>query len=132
MLPGGLVESGELVADALIREVWEESGAHVTAIGRLACLSQIDRPAQRMQTVSFTFEVAQWHGALQINDPDAEVLRAELVPLAEAMNRLAVNGGWPGIQEPLRAYLRGKAHAGGVWFYREELGVQSLVAYIAP
>src|SRR5688500_16128751 len=69
VLPGGLVEAGELVMDALIREVKEEAGAHVTAIAQLACLSQIDRPAQRMQTVAFIFEVAQWHGVLQSNDP---------------------------------------------------------------
>src|SRR3954447_15900880 len=68
VLPGGLVEAGELIANALIREVWEEAGAHVTAIARLACLSQIDRPARQMQTVVFIFEVGQWHGPLQSND----------------------------------------------------------------
>jgi 8-oxo-dGTP diphosphatase len=131
VLPGGLVEAGELIMDALIREVKEEAGAHVTAIAQLACLSQIDRPAQRMQTVAFIFEVAQWHGVLQSNDPDAEAFGAELVPYAEARRRLAANGGWPGIQEPLLAYLRGDAQAGSMWFYREDLGVQSLVARIA-
>jgi ADP-ribose pyrophosphatase YjhB (NUDIX family) len=126
------VESGELVMDALIREVQEEAGAHVTAIAKLACLSQIDRPAHRMQTVALIFEVAQWHGALQSNDPDAEAFGAELVPLAEAISRLAANGGWPGIQEPMLAYLRGETPAGSAWFYREDLGIQSLVACIAP
>jgi 8-oxo-dGTP diphosphatase len=131
VLPGGLVEAGELVVDALIREVQEEAGAHVTAIAQLVCLSQIDRPAQQMQTVAFIFEVGQWHGALQSNDPDAEAISAELVPCAEAISRLAANGGWPGIQEPLLAYLRGEARAGAVWFYREDLDGQSLVACVA-
>jgi 8-oxo-dGTP diphosphatase len=132
VLPGGLVEAGELVMDALICEVKEEAGAHVTAMAQLACLSQIDRPAQQMQTVVFIFEVAQWHGALQSNDPDAEAFGAELVPYAEASRRLAANGGWPGIQQPLQAYLRGDARAGSMWFYREDLGIQSLIACIAP
>jgi 8-oxo-dGTP diphosphatase len=131
VLPGGLVEAGELIADALIREVWEEAGVHVTAIARLACLSQIDRPAHQMQTVVFIFEVGQWHGSLQSNDPDAEVIGAELVPCAQAIGRLAANGGWPGIQEPLLAYLRGDARAGTMWFYREDLGIQSLVMCVA-
>ena len=131
VLPGGLVEARELIADALIREVWEEAGAHVTAIARLACLSQIDRPACQMQTVVFIFEVGQWHGSLQSNDPDAEVIGVELMPCAEAIGRLAANGGWPGIQEPLLAYLRGDARAGTMWFYREDLGIQSLVMCVA-
>ena len=61
-----------------------------------------------------------------------EAQGAELVPCAEAIRRLEVNGGWPGIQEPLWAYLRGEARAGTIWFYREDQGVQSLVASIAP
>ena len=132
VLPGGLVESGELIANALIREVQEEAGAHVTAIGPLVCISQIDRPAHRMQTITFIFEVANWHGELGGNDPDAEVIGAELVPYAEVFRRLAANGGWPGIQEPMRDYLRGDARAGTMWFYREDKGVQSLVACVAP
>jgi 8-oxo-dGTP pyrophosphatase MutT (NUDIX family) len=131
VLPGGLVESGELIADTLIREVQEEAGAHVTVIAQLVCMSQIDRPAHRMQTVAFIFEVGQWHGALQSDDPDAETIGVELVPYAEAISRLAANGGWPGIQEPLLAYMRGDARAGTMWFYREDQGCQSLVACVA-
>lgn len=71
--------------------------------------------------------VETWHGDLQSDDPDGEILRVELVPLAEAIGRLEANGGWPGIQEPLMAYLRGDVPAGALWFYREEAGHQRLV-----
>ena len=40
-LPGGLVEAGELVVDALVREVREEAGVQITGIKHLACCSQV-------------------------------------------------------------------------------------------
>ncbi len=83
-----------------------------------------------MQTVAFIFEVATWHGTLQSEDPDDEILSVEIVPFAEAISRLEANGGWPGIQEPMLAYLRGETQAGGVWFYREGPAGQCLVAHL--
>lgn len=126
VLPGGLVEAGELITDALIREVREETGAQVTMIAQLACVAQIDRPAHRAQTVFFAFEVEVWQGPLGSHDPDGEVLDVELVPLVAAIRRLEGNGGWPGIQTPLLAYLRGDVPAGACWCYREDGAGQHL------
>ena len=130
VLPGGLVEAGELVVDALIREVQEESGVQITAIAHLACCSQIDLPARRAQTVAFIFEVETWQGTLSHHDPDAEVVEVELVAWNEAIHRLEQNGGWAGIQTPLLAYLRGTAPAGTFWFYREDTEGQQLIASV--
>jgi ADP-ribose pyrophosphatase YjhB (NUDIX family) len=127
VLPGGLVEAGELIPDALIREVLEETGVQVTAITQLACLIQMNRPAHQSQTLLFAFEVGAWHGRLSSNDPDGEILAVELVPLAEAIRRLAGPGGWPGVQSSLLTYLRGNVPAGTVWCYREDAVGQHLV-----
>lgn len=109
-----------MVTDALVREVREETGVQVTAITALVGLSQIDRPAHAAQTLVFLFEIVQWQGTLQCQDPDGLVCGVELVTYAEAIHRLQRNGSWLGIQEPLLAYLCGEVRAGTMWFYREE------------
>jgi 8-oxo-dGTP diphosphatase len=130
VLPGGLVEAGELIVEGLRREAREEAGVVVESIAHLACCCHIDRPALNNQVLALIFEIDLWHGPLQIQDPDGEVLAVEITPLAEAIHRLATNGGWPGIQTPLLAYLRGEAGPGSAWFYREEAGVQRLLASV--
>lgn len=119
VLPGGLVESGEMITDALIREVKEEAGVQVQAIEQMVGFSQIDRPLWAAQTLLFLFEIAQWQGTIQSQDPDGEVLNVELVKQRQVIHRLQRKGAWPGIQQPLLAYLRGKVHPGTMWFYRE-------------
>lgn len=130
VLPGGLVEAGELLIDAVVREVAEEAGVEVLKVGRWVCCSQIDRPFHAMQTLVFVFEVTEWQGTPAPQDPDGEVIAAALIPYAEALHRLATNGGWPGIQEPLLAYLQDEQSAGTFWSYHEDAHGQHLVSVI--
>jgi 8-oxo-dGTP pyrophosphatase MutT (NUDIX family) len=132
VLPGGLVEAGEFIKDALIREVQEEVGVRVIEIGALAGISQIHRPACNEQTLAFVFEVVQWQGVFQCQDPDGKVYGVELVDLVEAIHRLQQNGGWPGVQTPLLAYLRGDVPAGTMWFYCEEPDGQRQLGVLSP
>ncbi|MCU0490355.1 MAG: NUDIX hydrolase [Chloroflexaceae bacterium] len=118
-LPGGVVESGELLDEALRREVQEETGIRVSAVGPLAYVTQVNRPQQAAQSLIFVFEVTVWQGDMRPNDPDGEVLQVALVPLAEALVLLAEIP-FPTMREPLLAYLRGDSGPGQAWFYREE------------
>lgn len=132
VLPGGLVEAGEFVTEALVREVQEEVGVQVTEIGALVGVSQIHRPTYTQQTLAFVFEVEQWQGTFQCQDPDGKVYGVELVHFAEAVDRLQRIRSWSGVQEPLIAYLRGDASAGTMWFYREELDGQRRLGVLPP
>jgi 8-oxo-dGTP diphosphatase len=134
VLPGGLVEPGELVHEALVREVREETGLEVDAIARLAYVTQIDRPQHAMQTTAFVFEVAGWHGELGHNDPDNEIVEVAFVPLAEAIARLQSPLLWRGLSESAAAYLSAAAGPGTVWLYREHGDAQDqrLVQAIGP
>lgn len=125
LLPGGMVEPGELFPEALVREFREETGLTVETIGRLAYAMQIDHPERREQTIAHVFEVDAWSGELCSDDPDNEILAVAWVPLSDALPRLAEIH-WTAVREPLLAYLSGEAPCGTLWFYREEDGVQVL------
>lgn len=118
-LPGGVVDPGELVTEAMAREVREESGLEVTDPGRLLYAVQHEKPAYGGPMIDFCFAVATWRGDVAPRDTD-EIVEARFVPPADAIALLQSAAGTADWYEPLAAALMDGAEAGALWLYRQQ------------
>ena len=116
-IPGGGLEYGEKVTDAVLREVREETGLEVKLIGLLdvfdAIPDQGQRPDQNQQENDFAQHtviidyVAEWVAGEPVAGDDAA--EAEFVSMAEAISRLS----WDVTRQALRraAEIRARFYA---------------------
>jgi 8-oxo-dGTP diphosphatase len=70
-LPGGFVDRGELVEDAVLRELAEETGASGTILGLVGAYSRPDRDP-RGHTVSLVYAIAVEGEEVEASDDAAE------------------------------------------------------------
>jgi 8-oxo-dGTP diphosphatase len=122
-VPGGRVEPGELVAEALVRELREETGVRVLAPGRLGFSVQVDQRQDGWFATVFSFDVSEWEGELAVDDPDGFVRQAAWVPFPEALDRLE-RISWHRLTA---RYLRGELEPRSLWLRRvQEDGSEQL------
>ncbi|MFE4059381.1 NUDIX domain-containing protein [Streptomyces sp. NPDC059096] len=118
-VPGGGVERGELLTEALVREVKEETGLNLRTVGPLAYLVNTTT-VKYPSTVVLTFDCIEWDGEIAVHDPDGKVTGAVLLPLTEAKAILASSTATRPEIEPLLDYLDSLT-VGRVWSYRDGL-----------
>ena len=118
-IPSGRAEPGELVHEALAREVKEETGLVIGAPGHLGWISQhaLDHPMWGGVWTAFGFEVPDPGGDPLPDDPDGIVSEAAWVPISEAVRRLREVPHAP-MRDPVIAYVNGTAELGSVWIWR--------------
>jgi 8-oxo-dGTP diphosphatase len=109
-LPGGRQQPGELLAETVVREVFEETGLRVE-VERLAYVSESYDGEQHFLNATFLVRPLSFDSAQ--GDKGDHVVGVEWVSISELAERIVVGV----VREPLIAYLDGALPQGYVGYH---------------
>lgn len=97
-LPGGRVAPGELLRDAVVREVHEETGLRAT-VSELAYMSESYDGTRHVLNATFAIDVS---GSIEPPRSGDHIVAVEWVPIDRIAERIAIAV----VRDPLVHYLR--------------------------
>jgi 8-oxo-dGTP diphosphatase len=101
--PGGVVETGEEMVEALTREVIEETGIVVTEWTDAVYSVVAAAPGMGWHLTVQVHAAVAWSGDINIDDPDGIVTEAVFLDIEGALAKLADNAQW--VREPISEWL---------------------------
>jgi 8-oxo-dGTP diphosphatase len=118
-LPGGVVEDGESLEDALFREIYEEVGLKVKE-KQLIYIHESFIPEYSAQSLVTVFQVTVYDGNPIPHDPDAEIVQVKWVPINDVQNYITHSA----VVGPLKRWLETRKSFYSVdknlnWDYKE-------------
>jgi len=123
-LPGGIVERGETLIEALRREAAEEAGIELQRAGALLWVAEVQHEGLGGRSYfAFTFRIDEWSGLPGATGRDPMVSEAALIPLPEAREMVARREPrFSFVYEPLLDWLDGKFAAGAFYSFEVKGG----------